>query len=167
MLARWVILLKKSDPIVQGNTGSNNDYNGIIISPSGSPFLRANMIWENNPGFPYIIHGSFSLLPNITLKIEPGTVIKPQDKNNTLSIYGNLIANGKESNQIIFTSLYDDEYGGDTNNDGTLSLPDYWPWKEITFGPEASGSLKWVIIRYGGLVIDGGADVSQENVTIE
>jgi len=61
-----------------------------------------------------------------------------------------------------------------------MTIPQPWDWREITFQDLSSGSLKWVVIRYGGdnrtnhpfeqdnpLVIEPLANVSQENVTIE
>ncbi|TSC67253.1 MAG: parallel beta-helix repeat-containing protein, partial [Parcubacteria group bacterium Gr01-1014_72] len=75
------------------------------------------MTGENSP---YIVQRyGLSVSQGLTLTIEPGVVIKISDANEpSISISGKLIAQGKADNPIVITSIYDDEYGGDTNKDG-------------------------------------------------
>ena len=103
---------------------------------------------------PYIINTSISILQGASLTLEPNVVIKFGNKK-LMRINGKLIAQGTLSNEVIFTSLKDDDYGGDTNNDATsthpydINLDGIRDWYGINF--YSSGSiLENVIIRYGG-----------------
>jgi hypothetical protein len=61
-------------------------------------------------------------------------------------------------NPIVFTSLKDDSYGGDTNNDGNASAPapGDWGWVEFTnTSVDSQDILEYCAIRYGGKHISG------------
>jgi len=172
-----------SYPSLSGNQFFNNDINGILIKGN----LSRNLTFSAN--LTYIVDYYLGVSQEAVLTLEPGVVIKLKEASPVsgyqayLQVVGSLIAQGTLELPIVFTSFEDDEYGGDTNNNGISTTPNYWDWNEITFMSGASGSLKWVVLRYGGggylpgpgfpghrntpLVIEGGANVSQENVTIE
>ena len=38
---------------------------------------------------------------------------------------------GHADKNVVFTSAYDDEYGGDSNNDGTATTPSHYDWGYI------------------------------------
>ncbi len=178
-----ILVRTGSAPVLRGNSGENNQLNGIIMSPSGSPYPEGtNLSWSFNEDFPYIIENFFTIGSNITLEIEPGTVIKfgslspmywSHRKDAYLEASGNLIAEGTEESPIIFTSLKDDDYGGDTNNDGLPRPEEQGPdWKGIVIESQASATLKWLKIRYTGaggnepLAIEEGANVVKDDLTI-
>ena len=134
------------------NSFINNEINGIelvrptnstlsILSPTGLPNVSYVM---DNPG----------LLPNETLILQPGVVIKHMggDDDNLINVNGKLIAEGVPEQPIVFTSLYDDEYGGDTNNDGNATTPASSQWKSINLLDTANDSSLFsnCLIRYGG-----------------
>lgn len=129
-----------------------------------SPFLFANL--------PYILPSNLDIQPNVTSTISPGVIIKFfTDPWNSLIVEGTLFAVGNETQPIVFTSIKDDECGGDTNNDGNLTLPAIGNWKEIKISGTAT--LDWLKIRYATpnppspLNIQGGANVTQDNISIE
>src|SRR4030042_3275322 len=99
-------------------------------------------------------------------EIEKGTILK-FTKNSILLAYSPdafIIAEGSEKLPIVFTSVYDDRYGGDSNDDG-VSLPgeaDYWNGVFLTPGhidldeEPIMGKLskfEYVIFEYGSLLI--------------
>lgn len=72
-------------------------------------------------GSPFIVMASIKVFANVTLTIEPGVVVKFNPifsySNNSIFVLGKLIANGTTENKIYFTSNYDDELGGNTDDE--------------------------------------------------
>lgn len=84
-----------------------------------------------------------------TLTLDAGLVLKM----NKLKVITNgmLATEGTAGEPVVITSIKDDEYGGDTNNDGNLSTPAKGDWYHLTFpGVNSEGLLQGTMIRYGG-----------------
>ncbi|MFQ6082597.1 MAG: lamin tail domain-containing protein [Candidatus Aminicenantia bacterium] len=127
-------------PLFEGNLVENNTFNGILVGPG---FLSTTT-WQAD--LPYIMENG-AVGPGATLTLEPGTIVK--FNGGRMIIYGKLIAKGSSSQPIVFTSFKDDNYGGDTNNDGASTQATSSDWHNIYF--HSSGSLlDNVIVRYGG-----------------
>jgi len=99
---------------------------------------------------PYIVEGTLTIPSPVIAELEPGTVIKFQSAGR-IAVGGNLIVQGNQTNKIIFTSILDDEYGGDTNNDGALTVPAAGYWHFVSFSASSTASqFTHAIVRYGG-----------------
>jgi len=174
--------MERYDPLASGadwsNWGTNlntirngKDAEGNVIS--GTPKQRNYMSYLLNKNTnitsdltltknksPYLVDNtSITLQADKTLTIEPGVVIKFRSSA-WFSADGNIVANGTSGDKIVFTSFYDDDYGGDTNGDGicdpgNASSTAVCPYAGSWFGIELSGvsvgsSFDHTIFRYGG-----------------
>ena len=115
--------------------------------------ITEDITWGNieGLGLPYHIYSNVTVSSGATLTIEAGTVIKFWGPMQDLIVDGRLTARGTESQSIVFTSLRDDEHGGDTNGDGSTTGPNAGNWSSITFTPNSTGSvLENTWTGYGG-----------------
>ncbi|MCX5885429.1 MAG: HEAT repeat domain-containing protein [Proteobacteria bacterium] len=100
---------------------------------------------------PYVVTCGITVPQGVTLTIEPGVIVKIQPVYNAIYVYGTLIADGTPDQKIVFTSIKDDSYGGDTNGDVNGSSPAGGDWVGIRF---YSGSVNSVldnaVVAYSG-----------------
>lgn len=118
----------------------------------------------------YVIPTYTVVQPGVQLIIQPGTIIKFQS-NAYLNIKGTLEASGTSNNNIVFTSYKDDEYGGDTNGDGTASTPSKGDWQFIKSDVGGTINCTYNRIRYGGkyysMIYSYGGAVNVDHSIIE
>ncbi len=109
--------------------------------------INENTIWTESAS-PYLVTSNITLGDSATLTIEPGVVVKMGFRN-TINVNGTLLAVGTATQPIVFTSVKDDEYGGDT--DGANGAPQPGEWSSIRLRSASRNSvLGHVIVRYGG-----------------
>lgn len=164
------IYLKSSYPEFDKNNVSNNGLNGILVDSQTrierDEIWRADLVYilESNLGN-YVTVASGSVLT-----LEPGVVIKPRSQFYTaMVVEGTLLAEAASGSEIVFTSIKDDSFGGDTNNDGATAPVD-GDWKNIEFISGSSGVLDHVFIYYASspvIVINSGANVEEKDVDYE
>ncbi len=83
------------------------------------------------------------------LTIEPGVVIKLKDAR--INIYdGKILALGTPQKRIVFTSLVDDKYCGDTNADGNATQPEKGDWQQLYIQGGTGHVFKYVDFFYAG-----------------
>ncbi|MCX5886079.1 MAG: right-handed parallel beta-helix repeat-containing protein, partial [Proteobacteria bacterium] len=163
-----------STPTISGNTFTGNvtpisaDINALlniganILNGNANNYLSTGGQLTKDITFklsasPYVTT-SVTVPAGRTLTIEPGVIVKLQQGYNTsygysaIYVYGTLIADGTPDQKIVFTSIKDDSYGGDTNGDGNGSSPAAADWVGIRF---YSGSVNSVldntVVAYAGL----------------
>src|SRR3989344_4502709 len=82
--------------------------------------ITEDTIWTKTES-PYIVKNSVSVFPGVTLTIEPGVVVKFDQGEfffgNSLNIDGSLSVLGTPENPVYFTSNFDDEVGGNTDDE--------------------------------------------------
>ncbi|MEI8113839.1 MAG: right-handed parallel beta-helix repeat-containing protein [Bacteroidia bacterium] len=150
-LARFV---NQGSPVMLGNTISNVGNVGILIAGFGtdSPTLKP-MDFAGFTNVAYIVENLITIPASNVITIDPGVVVKFQDYYGGFLVNGAIKAAGKANNKIIFTSLKDDSAGGDTNNNGTATVPASGNWYGINYTGTASDTdniLKNCEIRYSG-----------------
>ena len=103
-------------------------------------------IWTS--GNIYCLTGDVTLPRGKTLTIEEGAVV-------TLGFYCNLVVNGTldvqgtRTSPAVFTSRFDDDYGGEST--GPEESPEENCWKAVCIqGDDAVATIKYALFRYGG-----------------
>ena len=148
-------IVNQGTPVIIGNTVSNVGYIGILIGAFGtdSPTLKS-FDFAGFTNVAYIVESQLAIAAGNVVSIDPGVVIKfNQSYYGQLTVNGALKASGKATGKIIFTSIKDDSAGGDTNNNGTGTIPANTDWQGIDFTGTASDTeniLKNCEIRYCG-----------------
>ncbi|MDH4038530.1 MAG: T9SS type A sorting domain-containing protein [Candidatus Krumholzibacteria bacterium] len=119
--------------------------------------LAQDVLWKRRSvgsiaSVPYVLTGNLTAGLSSILRIQPGVVIKPTSGVG-ITVQRGLIAEGKAlpESLIVFTSPRDDFYGGDTNNDSTLTNGSSLRWGSIQIANEAiddSTRFSYCVFRY-------------------
>jgi len=138
------------------NIFNNNGVDGIFVYGN----IAEDMIWPANTNYNVIV-GSVIVDAGVTCTIPAGRIIKFADGQTRLKFNGTLDVNGTSSQPVIFTSLKDDTYGGDTNNDGNATTPAPGDWLGVEASSNSSiAEFDYCRVRYGGY----GANGTGQNV---
>ncbi|MDO8943496.1 MAG: right-handed parallel beta-helix repeat-containing protein, partial [Desulfobacterales bacterium] len=184
-----------SRPLIEGNTFDGNGNWAIYMDASssgarilgnayanGKPYngiaggaLTADATWTKDKT--YVVTGQVIVPQGVTLRIEPGAVVKfTSDQNwiNGIEVQGTLIADGNLPGggfePIYFTSVNDNSIGGATGN-GSPAAQD---WDAIYFRAGSVNSLlRHAIVKYGGYSFcwvgcneAGAIDIATSSVSI-
>ncbi|MBN2092368.1 TonB-dependent receptor plug domain-containing protein [candidate division KSB1 bacterium] len=110
--------------------------------------------WDLNNS-PYIIKGDIIVPENQVLTIEPGVIIKFSGYYR-ITVKGTIFARGTESNQIVFTSEKDFEFGNIDSDAQHTSSPGLKDWDVIEFTNDTEqqrSELFECMIRYSANVL--------------
>ncbi len=136
--------INNSYPTISGNTAADNGTNGVLYQG----LISKNYTFSAN--LPYKISTGLGVSASTTLTLNPGTIVK-FTSSGSLIVQGKLAVGGTSANRVIFTSIKDDSFGGDTNNDGSASSPQAGDWTSIYLDGSAPPSVfQYATIRYGG-----------------
>jgi len=119
--------------------------------------------WSNTTVIHWL-YGDNAIPLGSVLTLAPDLKVKLSGSSK-LQVNGKLLADGTQTNPVVFTSEKDDTVCGvgaadepicDTNNDGESSIPATgdWGWIQFNEGSSADSLLRRVVIRYGGYCKD-------------
>ena len=144
------VLVKSAYPELSDLDIANNSYNGIFIDENSE--ILEDTVWRSE--FVYLVQPGLGVGASATLTIEPGTVVKLWNSSNAnLWVSGSLVADGQAGSTLInFTSIKDDTFDGDSNNDGSATSPDstVGEWHSIVLAPGSNSVIKYANFHYGG-----------------
>jgi parallel beta-helix repeat protein len=114
------------------------------------------------PNVTYVLLGDVIVPAGRTLTINKGVVLKGIYYWYRLDIQGKLVANGTADSMITITSIKDDNHGGDTNKDGTVTSPARYDWGGILFetSSDSTSMLNYCRIKYGTVPSYGAAQIA-------
>ena len=151
-------------PGFTNNTATGNGGNYIQI-PSTTPAVDVTVVADNCLGGALHPTNHTTVPAGVTLTLEAGVIIKPST-GLQFAVDGTLIANGTLANPVVFTAFEDDDWGGDTNNNGPSSgTPGQWRGLIFNAGAGAS-TLTRTLIRYFGYSSTDGLELSGADITV-
>lgn len=117
--------------------------------------VNSNLTWPTLP-LPYHVPNGLTVASGATLTIATNSIVK-FSSGTGLTVNGRLSAVASVGQKILFTSFQDDNNGGDSNADGTSTVPIVGDWTGITFntGGNTASSMTRCEVRYTGT---GGQD---------
>ncbi len=159
------------DPSCSGMSVQGNELfgagAGILV---GAGTLATNVIWGSDSVYVIDYGGAvrgLTINENTTLTVDPGVVVKFEESAE-LVVRGALIANGTPDRKVVFTSLRDDSYGGDTNGDGSSSSPAANDWGTLAFFATCTAStLDYTVVKYAGRTWSSPMWISEPAVICE
>ncbi|MCW1888218.1 MAG: hypothetical protein KIH67_001535 [Candidatus Moranbacteria bacterium] len=111
-------------------------------------------------GLPYQFN-STRINTGTTLTLREGVVVKFWNSTNNIINDGILKALGTKEKPVILTSYFDDTAGGDSNQDGAVTVPSSGQWTRIYNNSGGSIEATGTVFRYGG-----GAGFSEAGLVI-
>ncbi|MEM8677964.1 MAG: NF038122 family metalloprotease [Planctomycetota bacterium] len=167
---------------IQSNTLSDNQLNGLLVqidSAAGTELTRQTVVgrWndrdivhivdevleiQGTPGGLIERPGEIAARLDASLRIDPGVVVKLDGGRIETGISAQLIAEGLDGQEIVFTSIHDDRFGGsgsfDSSNNGNVAAT-AGDWGGLYVGHSARASLDHVLVTMAGGIssIEGGS----------
>lgn len=159
--ALWAIdQLSISDiPNLTSCTAGGNGNGDAIVLGAGTlnASLTLGAVNSFNGTGVFVFRNTLTVGNGVILTLDAGVILKanPVVPATRLNVSGSLVCAGTPAAPVVFTSLFDDTAGGDTNNDGAATMPAPGDWNLVYFSHVSSGnSMSHTQVRYGG---SGGA----------
>ncbi len=145
----WPIRIYPSDGprIAPDNVFVGNRYQGINVLGTSLP--AGSCAWAALP-VPWYLASTLTLPAGATLDLAAGLVLKFDEGNGINVSGGALNTHGVAGQPVLFTSIRDDAALGDTNGDGTATVPARGNWSRIYYTSGGGGALDGVEVRYAG-----------------
>ncbi len=137
-------------PGFSNNVASGNGVNAMLVSqpdPAGPVSITADNCLEGA----LIFATSCNVGMGASLSLDGGVIVKFASGATLRCASGAIHLNGVATNPVVLTALTDDEHGGDTNGDGSTTVPTKGYWQGIRVeASSAASSMRHVVVRYPG-----------------
>ncbi len=153
-----------SNPTILGDSpldATGNRYNGVLIDGGTA---TEDLNWTN-PDAAYVVDNPIIIPEGRTLSVGAGQVIKFRHHDAELIVNGTLEVVGAAGGKAIFTDLFDDGAGGDTNGDGTATQSAAGNWSGITLTGSAN-TIDHAEIRYAGYFLSDALLLDEGELTL-
>lgn len=167
-------------PDIRGNLLDANSINGLFVrisTPAGQRLermtvagrwddvgivhvLTENLLIDSTPGGPLRDRatGTLKARTDAQLSIDPGITVKLDGARIEVGVGGQILAEGLAGQEVVFTSLADSRFGGDTGTFQTITstsgtqVPVAAPgdWGGLYIGHSATGSIDHAHIAFAG-----------------
>ena len=150
---------KQRSIVESNNKATGNTHNGLMLVG----LVKATFTLSKSGSLPYIVQtnpgsggmgkltfdgNNLAVAPTGHLKLVAGTIIKFGEGAN-LPVEGSLTVSGTQSAPVVFTSIFDNTYGGDTWDRSDVR-PRAGDWGDIQLKNKSKASISRSIFRYGG-----------------
>ncbi|HLX11958.1 MAG TPA: right-handed parallel beta-helix repeat-containing protein, partial [Bacteroidota bacterium] len=153
------------------NVSSGNTFEGILMAEATLYGVLGGSYPAGYTSKVIAIRGDVTVPSGQTLSIVPGTIVKfPVEwGSGTFDCQGVLKSEGTASKKIVFTSWYDDTYGGDSNADSNHTVPGPGNWDRIYLdnGGSSNSHILNTIVRYAGRTGNGNLGVYNNNAPVD
>ncbi|WP_417734576.1 tandem-95 repeat protein [Rosistilla oblonga] len=126
----------------------------------GSTLIIGTITGDPLDSLPTISATQLRARTDARLAIDPGIIVKMDDARIETGFGAQLIAEGTDGKQVLFTSSSDDRYGAggsfDTNGDVAATVASAGDWGGIYIGPIGSVSIDHAYIAFAGGVVETG-----------
>ncbi len=124
--------------------------------------ISSNTTWTL-ANSPYVVTGNVTVAAGVTLTVDAGVVVKFNNPFRQLTVNGTLRSLGTSASHVTFTSYKDDSVGGDTNGDGSATVPAPGDWWAVNLNAGNASLLQYTDVHYGGY---GSADSGYGAVSV-
>ena len=144
-------------PGLRNNTASGNQGGDVVrVGPAdgrlgGNEVLESISVGPENgiAGVIFMDFGFHVQGPGTVFTIRAGTILKSGRVNSLVNRDAELRVEGTPGNRVVFTSAPDDDFGGDSFNDGaTQGTPGDWQFLRLLIGSRSN--LNGALFRYAG-----------------
>jgi parallel beta-helix repeat protein len=165
-----------SNPNYVDNTFNQNQYHvvGILQETLAQDAVLERVEVGGPPDFPeffpYMHLGTLTIGTGSTLTIQPAVVVKVLSSHRAIDVNGGLRILGKSDSLVVYTSIKDDSYGGDSNVDGSTTSPASGNWDQIRFNSttlDATSLIENCLLRFGSAGNRGVIELQSASPTIQ
>ena len=149
-----------------GNAASGNGRDIVHVFGDNNVDADLTVGPENLLGGVLVLSDNLGVLPNATLRVEAGVTVK-MAASFFIDVQGGIELLGTAFEPVVVTSFEDDAHGGDSNADGSATVPAASDWRGLMLkSATMSSRLENVLLRHGGAAFYRGVTSTSPLATL-